>query len=218
MDAPHQGEIALTEFMPLAEQSNLVETLGRQVMVEALADLTTVFGYRPGELTLAVNVSAGQFRDVHLVTGIREAIEKSSVRPADVRLEVSETAFSDENGTRRSIVIPRAQLDDLRALGVRIVLDHFGSGYSSLEQLEQLPVNGIKIASSFVNRYSTSHFARTVVESIVGIARSENLVVIADGVSSADELRAMTDLGCTQAQGPYLHASASAAETARHLR
>lgn len=215
---PTRGEIALAELMPLAEQSNLVETLGRQVMVEALADLTTAFGYQPGKLTLAVNVSAGQFRDVHLVTGIREAIKRSSVRPADVRLEISETAFSDENGTRRSIVIPRAQLDDLRALGVRIVLDHFGSGYSSLEQLEQLPVNGIKIAASFVNRYSTSHFARTVVESIVGIARSEDLVVIADGVSSADELRAMTDLGCTQAQGPYLHASASAAETARHLR
>lgn len=213
---PDRGEISPAEFLPLAEQSNLIDELGRQVLARALEDLTTTFGYQPGKLKLAVNVSAGQFRDAHLVSRITEPIAATTVSPGDVLLEVSETAFSKQEQTRAT-VIPRQQLSELRKSGVEVVLDHFGSGYSSLAQLQQLPVNGIKIAASFVTEYSTSHYARTVVKSIVAIARAEAVAVIADGVETADQLAAMTALGCTQAQGPHLHRIASAAETSNVL-
>ncbi|MBA4026308.1 MAG: histidine kinase [Gordonia sp.] len=210
---PLHGEIEPNTFNTLADHIGLGADLGRLNLIRALHDLNDVFGYRAGELTLAITLSPRQFCDDRLPHSVATALADCAVDPGDLRLDVTETTFAADEFSEG--IRPLDQLRRLRDLGVKVAIDNFGAGYSSLVQLQQ--VDAIKIAPTFIRDVTTSHFADTVIQSIVAIARSADMTVIATGVETAPQLEAVAMAGCQQAQGPYLHSPESAAAAAARL-
>ncbi len=189
------GNVAPSDFIPIAERTGEINAIGRWVLERACTDAMTW----PGSLDLpvSVNVSVAQIVAGTLLDDVRRALDASRLPPHRLHIEVTESLFAgDHEGT-----IPT--LEALRALGIRIVLDDFGTGFSSLGYLRALPIDAIKIDKSFVNGIAGE--SRAIVEAIHTIAMTFNLAVIAEGVETAEEADALERLGITVLQG-YLFA------------
>jgi EAL domain-containing protein (putative c-di-GMP-specific phosphodiesterase class I) len=196
---PARGLLRPDAFVPLAEEAGLVLPLGRWVLREACRQATSWPG-AGGRNSAAVNVnlSSVQLRDPGLVREVIGALHESGLDPRQLTLELTEsTALDDLDGTI-------AALDRLRVLGVRFALDDFGTGHSSLGYLHRLPVDEVKIDRSFVASLSTSRVALAVVQAVVTVATAVGVGVVAEGIESPDQLRAVTDLGCHVGQGYLL--------------
>jgi EAL domain-containing protein (putative c-di-GMP-specific phosphodiesterase class I) len=146
-------------------------------------------------LVLAVNVSAKQFRQADFVLQVKEAIERHGINPRLLKLELTESLLL--NDIEETIVTMKA----LNGIGVNFSLDDFGTGYSSLQYLKRLPLHQIKIDQSFVRDIVTDHSDKAIVRTIIAIARSLNLNVIAEGVESESQLQLLMEMGCTHYQG-----------------
>ena len=129
---------------------------------------------------------------------VRGALEKSGLEPTTLRLELTETTLMEE------VEAPREALAGLRALGVRLILDDFGTGFSSLGYLKRLPLSGIKLDSSFVENLSDGGQDAPIVRAVTEMATSLGLDVCAEGVETQEQLEAVRELGCSHAQGFYL--------------
>jgi EAL domain-containing protein (putative c-di-GMP-specific phosphodiesterase class I) len=187
---PERGTIPPADFIPLAEQSGLMDDLGDFVLRRALDDAK-----RWPQLYVAVNLSPVQLRDHHRVERIADLIRSSGIAPQRVVLEITEGVLIDEPDRIKM------HLEELRLLGVRIALDDFGSGYSSLTYLRQFPIDKLKIDRGFVAPLGESGNAGVIIQAIVALGRALDLSVLVEGVET-DEQRVLLRLaGCDEMQG-----------------
>jgi EAL domain-containing protein (putative c-di-GMP-specific phosphodiesterase class I) len=163
-------------------------------------------GQLPGQLIVAVNLSPVQFRSRGLLGIVASALRDSGLAPDRLELEITETVLLHDT------TATLATLHDLRALGVRIAMDDFGSGYSSLSYLRQFPFDRIKIDPSFIRELGTSRDCSAIVRAVTALSRELGMATTAEGVETREQLAALARAGCTDAQG-YLF-SRPVAETA----
>ena len=205
---PELGLRSPTEFIPVAEESNLIVRLGEWVIGEACGQAARwrrELGDR-AQLPVNVNLAARQLADERLPETVRRALEEAQLDPSDLALELTETALIEYPET------PIRTLTALRALGVRIVLDDFGTGYSSLSYLQRFPIDELKIDRSFVAELGTQPAAGAIVEAIVGMGHSLGIRVVAEGIETEAQAAAVTRLGCDSGQG-FLFARPAPAES-----
>jgi diguanylate cyclase (GGDEF)-like protein len=194
----HEGEtIDPSEFVAIAEESGQILDIGRWVLNRACAEAATWQPLRPdGPLpTVAVNVSVRQLVDSDLVGDVRRALEASGLQAPCLTIELTESAVMEHS---EQVV---SRLRALRDLGVRISIDDFGTGHSSLGRLERLPVDEIKIDRSFVGSIVSAAERPPVVEAIIALASSLDLHVVAEGIETGDQLACLLRCGCVTGQG-----------------
>jgi diguanylate cyclase (GGDEF)-like protein/PAS domain S-box-containing protein len=196
-DHPDRGELAPGAVLRIAEDDGLIVPIGAWVLEESCRQLAR-WRAQGRDLWVSVNVSARQLGQADFVAVVERALRETGVPPGSICLEVTETAV-----LRRPEVARRA-LEALRILGVRVALDDFGLGYSSLTHLKALPVDVVKVDRSFVADLVSSTQDRAVVEAVLTLARRMGLTVIAEGVETADQDDLLREMGCPMVQG-YLY-------------
>ncbi|MGC6400697.1 EAL domain-containing protein [Sphingomonas sp. FW199] len=190
-DHPERGEVPPETFIPVAEEIGAIVPIGEWVLREACRQAATW----EQDLTIAVNVSPVQFQLANLAGVVRDAVFQAGLDPKRLELEVTESALLRNRATTL------ATLHEIKAMGVRIAMDDFGTGYSSLSNLQSFPFDKIKIDRSFVSSVTDDDAARSIVRAIVGLGRSLNLPVVAEGVETEAQRRMVMEEGCPQAQG-----------------
>jgi diguanylate cyclase (GGDEF)-like protein/PAS domain S-box-containing protein len=199
------GLISPAEFIPLAEDSDLINIIGGHMLSTATEEIIGLRERYPG-LKLTVNLSARQLDDVGLVPAVREATLAAGLPPGDLCLEITESAIMrDPTAAART-------LSAVRDLGARLAIDDFGTGYSSLAQLMTLPLDTLKIDRTFVAGLGRSKDAEAIVTSIIAMAHAVDLTVVGEGVEHDHQLEILRQLGCDQAQGYHLGRPVAAAE------
>jgi diguanylate cyclase (GGDEF)-like protein/PAS domain S-box-containing protein len=196
---PQRGVLAPEEFMHTAEETGLIVLIGRVVLREACRQLAAwqrEFPQAP-PLTVSVNLSARQFRQPDLVDHVERALGAWELPPSSLRLEITESTIVDNPLTAAEMLVK------LRALGVQIDLDDFGTGYSSLSYLHRFEMDAIKIDRSFVSAIGEHGENSEIVRTIVGLARSLNMGVVAEGVERPEQQAILRSLGCEKVQGYF---------------
>lgn len=207
---PQLGRIGPDGFIPLAEQTGIIKPLTEHVLDRALVQCAS--WRREGlAITVSVNVSTRSLLDYDLPAMIRTALKDTGLAADALQLEITESRIVADLGRAR------ATLEELRAMGVMIAIDDFGTGFSSLSQLQQLPIDEIKIDRSFVTRMQTDRNDAVLVRSIVDLGRNLGLRVTAEGVETEQVCLTLRDLGCDYAQGFHVGAPAAAAECRRRF-
>jgi diguanylate cyclase (GGDEF)-like protein/PAS domain S-box-containing protein len=193
---PVRGVISPFDFIPLAEETGIILPMGYWVLETACVQLKLwQQSAHTRELSLAVNVSAKQCHQADFVEQVEELITRHGIDPALLKLELTEsTLLEDVEGIIAKMII-------LRKTGVRFELDDFGTGYSSLQYLKQLPLHQLKIDKSFIADIAIEGNGRTLVCTIIAMAHSLNLNVIAEGVETAEQLQFLKNNGCDHYQG-----------------
>lgn len=196
---PHadRGMIPPDHFIPLAEDTGLIEPIGTWVLREACARAAQW----PQDISVAVNVSAVQFKKGDLLTEVVQALSDAELPAHRLEIEITESILLDESGTVLE------HLQSLRELGVKLSMDDFGTGYSSLSYLQRFPFDKIKIDRSFVRHLHERENDLSIVRAIAGLGCSLGMTTIAEGVETAEQLRLIQREGCTEAQG-YLFSPA----------
>ncbi|MEB0134757.1 EAL domain-containing protein [Actimicrobium sp. CCC2.4] len=193
---PTRGLLWPVDFIGLAEESGLILPLGRWVLSAGCVQLARWQAHADtADLQLAINVSARQFRHPQFVADVVAAIAQSGVDPCHLKLEMTESVLFDD------IEESSARMTELRKLGIGFSLDDFGTGYSSLSYLKILPINQLKIDQSFVRDIQTSKGDAAIARTIVSLADSFGLEVIAEGVENAGQRACLATLGCHSCQG-----------------
>lgn len=194
-----QGEsVAPDVFIPLAEYTGLIVEIGDWVFSEACRQIVQWDSSGLPAFRVGINISAAQFREVDFVTKISAAIERSGVDPARLELEITESvAMEDPDSVAR-------QLRELKALGLKVAVDDFGCGFSSLGSLNRLPFDRIKIDRAFVRELTPMTSQDCIARLIVKLAKSLGLEVIAEGVETVEQARLLEEMGCKEMQG-YLY-------------
>lgn len=194
-DHPEKGLLMPGAFIPLAEESDLIIPMSEWLLDEACLDMRRWLdaGMRP--MRVAVNASERLFRDSNLVESTAVALAAADLDPRHLEIEVTERMITQE-AERASRAIER-----LADMGVKVSIDDFGTGFSSLQHLQRLPVRALKIDDSFVREAHRRVEAKSIARAIIAIANSFGLEVIAEGVETDEELAVMQDLGCNTVQG-----------------
>ena len=203
---PERGLVPPVEFVPLAEETGAIVAIGRWVLRQAVAQGTawSVSAGRP--LEMSVNLSPRQMMDDDVPALVREVLAETGFPAGQLTLEVTEGVLVHD--VERVV----AQLHALRGLGIRIAIDDFGTGFSSLSYLRRLPADVLKIDRSFVVDLTDGGSSTSLVSSIIELARTLGLDVIAEGVETEEQRLALQDLQCLQAQG-YLFARPQPADS-----
>lgn len=188
---PELGLIPPVQFIPLAEESNLIIPIGTWVLVEACKYAAKW----PASWRIAVNLSAVQFREGNVVDVVRWALQISRLAPERLELEITESLLIHDNLAAEQTLLA------LSKLGVRIALDDFGTGYSSLAYLRRFPLNKLKIDRSFVMALTQDESALAIVNAIIRLAEALKLDTTAEGIESLQEAEILRACGCSDAQG-----------------
>jgi diguanylate cyclase (GGDEF)-like protein len=194
---PKLGMISPADFIPVAEETGLINQLGEWVLTTACAEAATW----PDHIKVAVNVSPVQFRSQSLALKVAAALAASGLRATRLELEITEAVLIRDDEAAL------AMLHQIRKLGVRIALDDFGTGYSSLSYLQRFPFDKIKIDRSFIKAIAEPTGSASIVRAVVNIAESRRMTTTAEGVETEQQLEILRDLGCTEMQG-YLYSPA----------
>jgi diguanylate cyclase (GGDEF)-like protein/PAS domain S-box-containing protein len=194
---PERGLLDPGDFVPIAEDSGLIEPIGLWVQESACGQILEWHQLRPDErpFDVSVNLSARQVTNRDLTASIAEILGATGLDPVHLRLEVTESVLVEESATAIGT------LEALSELGVGLVLDDFGTGYSSLAYLNRFPFDALKIDRSFVDALGVEQERTAIVEAIIGMARALSLDVIAEGVENEAQLSELSRLGCDFAQG-----------------
>lgn len=190
-DHPALGRVSPAEFIPVAEQTGLIDDLGRWALREACR---VAAGPLAG-LCVSVNVSPSQLRDVRFVAHVRDALHESGLNPVMLELEITESVLMED------VQGALGQLHALRGLGVRVALDDFGVGYSSLAYLRRFPFDTLKIDRAFVNEVLLRKDARAIVQMIAQLAATLGMRTVCEGVETPQQLAVVAKAGCQEVQG-----------------
>ena len=201
---PVHGSISPVEFIPLAEESDLINLIGTHMLRTTTRELTERRAKHGLDLHLKVNLSVRQLDDPRLVPAVQDALDMTGLPASALCLEVTESALMRDQAAAIEV------LTELRGLGVGLAIDDFGTGYSSLAQLQRLTLDTLKIDRSFITPLGESKDAEAIVNSIIVMAHAVDLVVVAEGVETARQLEILKELNCDQAQGFYLGRPAAA--------
>ncbi len=191
---PFRGTVPPSEFIPLAEETGLIESLGEWVLTEACRQNKEWQdkGYPP--IRVSVNISVRQLQRRGFIDNIRSILDKTGMSPDYLELEITESEFMKYIDILNNIV------KLLRKIGIRVSLDDFGTGYSSFSYLKHLPVNTLKIDKSFIRDIETDK-ERSITEAIILLAHRLNLTVVAEGVETCNQYEFLTTQGCDMLQG-----------------
>ena len=188
---PRHGIVQPDRFIPVAEEIGLIMPLGDWVINQACKDATKW----PSEVTIAVNLSAVQFRSPTLVFSIASALAATGLEARRLVLEITETALLQHD---QAVI---EALHQIRSLGVRIAMDDFGTGYSSLSYLRSFPFDKIKIDRSFIQELGRQGDCAAIVRAVTRLGMSLEMVTIAEGVETEEQLEILRAEGCDQVQG-----------------
>jgi diguanylate cyclase (GGDEF)-like protein/PAS domain S-box-containing protein len=195
---PERGFVSPAEFIPLAEETSLILPIGHWVLDTACAQLAVWQGNKlTRHLTLSVNVSAKQFHEAGFVEQVRQTIQRHAINPVRLKLEPTESILLEDIGDAV------ATMNALKEIGVQFALDDFGTGFSSLQYLKILPINQLKIDQSFVRDLVAGENDQAIVRTIILMAQSLHLEVIAEGVETEAQLQILLDNGCNHFQGYF---------------
>jgi EAL domain-containing protein (putative c-di-GMP-specific phosphodiesterase class I) len=210
---PVRGRVPPSEFIALAEETGLIRGIGRHVLEHACRQSRRWNTEAPGAwpMRLHVNLSAAELRDPELIASVCALLRETGAAPENLTLEITESELLGDATTSA------ARFGELRSLGIRIALDDFGTGYSSLSYLHSLPLDALKIAKPFVDGLTSDGRDDGFVGVIVDLARKLDLDVIAEGIETPEQLRALRELGVELGQG-YLVGRPEAAPAGRFRR
>jgi diguanylate cyclase (GGDEF)-like protein/PAS domain S-box-containing protein len=212
-DHPQRGRISPADFIPVAEENGLIEPIGRWVLEHACRQAAEWYRRRPDArpLTMSVNLSAAQLANRGLSGIVSEALRASGLDPQCLALELTESMLVGDQEEVSEILIA------LKALGVRLVLDDFGTGFSSLSYLTRLPLDALKVDRSFVDGLGTESRDTAVTEAIVAMSRALSLRVVGEGAETEQQVAELTRLGCDFVQGFHFSRPVPAQEITRML-
>ncbi len=204
-----KGRLSPADFIPVAEESNLILTIGKWVLMEACSQLKTWETDCLQRIPyLSINVSSRQFRQQDFVSQVKHALDTTGISPSHLGIELTESVMIlDIEDTVN-------KMKALKSLGVTIAVDDFGTGYSSLVYLKQLPLDVLKIDRGFVRDILNDSSDAVIVETIIGMAKHLNIKVIAEGVETLQQLAFLQEKGCTIFQGYYFDQPLTAANFA----
>jgi diguanylate cyclase (GGDEF)-like protein/PAS domain S-box-containing protein len=210
---PERGLIPAGEFIPVAEQSGMIDDIGRFALArgtKSFAEIIEVTGRH--DLGLRINISAREFARPELPDLVRSALTESGMCANQLCLELTETTLMD------APEVALTTFSTLRELGVEFAIDDFGTGYSSLVYLKRFPVSTIKIDRTFVSDVGTDSESRAIVESIIGLGQALQLDVVAEGIETEEQLAVIRGLGCERAQGFLIAGALTPGDFAARLR
>ena len=190
-DRPGQGPVSPADFIPLAEETGLILSLGEWVLASACAAATRW----PESVQVAVNLSPVQFKDRSLVAVVRRALKETGLPASRLELEITEAVLLQNDE------LTIAMLHELRSMGVRIAMDDFGIGYSSLSYLRSFPFDKIKIDRSFIADIDSNRDNAAIVRAMADLGASLRIETTAEGVETPEQLAVARNCGCTQVQG-----------------
>jgi diguanylate cyclase (GGDEF)-like protein/PAS domain S-box-containing protein len=208
---PIRGPVSPAQFIPVAEECGLILPIGNWVLREACKQARAWLEAGLPLATMAVNISAMEFRDANFLEGIFTICKDTGLDPRSLELELTESVLMKRAESAASV------LQTLRTSGVRVAVDDFGTGYSSLSYLRKFPIDALKIDQSFVRQITTTPDETTIVAAIISMARSLGLRVVAEGVETQEELAFLRANQCDEAQGYYFSRPVVAQEFARLL-
>jgi EAL domain-containing protein (putative c-di-GMP-specific phosphodiesterase class I) len=209
---PTRDWIPPSEFVPLAEKTDIILHLDEWVIRTACRKKRDLLITGIPDFNLSLNISNHQLGQANLIAMLKRAIAENNLDPAFLELEISESsAFQDVEVTIK-------MLDELKALGIKIAIDDFGKGYSSLSYLANFPLDVIKIDLSFAQRIPQSTNDVGIVKGIIAIAKSLGITVVVEGVENKEQLDFFMDNGCKYVQGQYFSPAVSWDELAKILR
>ena len=207
---PVRGLISADEFVEVAEDTGLINPIGAWVLKEACREAAAW----PAQMFVAVNLSAKQFKDPHIVDGLQRALAYSGLPANRLELEITETALLENSDNTTQV------LQKIKDLGVAVAMDDFGTGYSSISYLQKVNFDKIKIDRSFITGLATSPRNLEIVRAILAIGKSLNIRILAEGIETESEYLTLRELGCHEGQGYYFGRpmSAKAMQSARKQR
>jgi EAL domain-containing protein (putative c-di-GMP-specific phosphodiesterase class I) len=204
---PHLGMVPPSVFIEVAEQSGLIENLGRNVLEKACGDAAR---WQQGAIKpfISVNISPRQLRSGELPDVVSNALRTSGLKPQQLHLELTETAVLVDEGQASAL------LSRVRATGVKVWLDDFGTGFSGLSHLRRVPVDGVKIDRSFVADVLRDPDDLALTTAIIAMAHSLGITVVAEGIETEGQYDVLRERGCDQGQGFWFGRPMAAADLA----
>jgi len=209
---PIRGSVSPAQFIPVAEECGLILSIGNWVLREACRQARVWLDAGLPLGTMAVNISAMEFRHEHFLEGVFAALRDSGLDPKYLELELTEGVLMKHAESTESI------LKALRAAGVQLAVDDFGTGYSSLSYLRRFSIDALKIDQSFVRQITSAPYDTGIVTAVISMGRSLKLRVIAEGVETQEEMAFLQAHQCDEAQGYYFSRPVPAAEFAKLLK
>ena len=194
---PVRGPISPMEFIPVAEDSGLILPIGDWVLRQACTQAQVWVAAGLPLMTMAVNISAMQFRNDKFLEGLFAILDETGLDPASLELELTESALMQH------VELTEHVLSAVRDKGVQLAVDDFGTGYSSLSYLRKFPINILKIDQSFVRQIDTVPAETGIVTAVIGMGQSLKLRIVAEGVETQKELAFLQAHDCDEAQGFY---------------
>ena len=208
---PEQGLLSPAHFISAAEVSGLIVPIGNWVMLTATKQLRQWQKRIDPDLTVSVNLSARQFQQADLVSSVLQVLDEAGIEPQSLELEITESnAMQNAENTIYT-------LQELKALGVRIAMDDFGTGYSSLNYLKRFPIDTLKLDQSFVSEVTTDRTDAAIVSAVISLAHSLDLIVVAEGVETEEQLAFLRQERCDRIQGFLFSAPMPAEELEPYL-
>jgi len=195
---PKKGFISPDKFIPLAEESGQILDLGRQVLAMSAEFVASWKRHNKAGISVAVNLSARQLHDRHLLNDIAVILNYYDVDPACFEFEVTESVVMDDVEASLSVI------KALKKMGARFAIDDFGTGYSSLSYLSKLPIDVLKVDRSFITNLPENQEDLAIVEAIISMAKGLNVEVVAEGVETHGQYLLLKELGCEHLQGYFL--------------
>ncbi|WP_298304315.1 EAL domain-containing protein [uncultured Erythrobacter sp.] len=188
---PEKGELRPNEFIPVAEETGVIVTLGNWITVQAARIAATW----PDDVTVAVNLSPLQIRAPGAALGIKNALREAGLPPHRLELEVTESLFIEDNHSTSAFI------EELSELGVRFALDDFGTGYSSLGYINKFPFSKIKVDRSFVSGAEVGKKSEAIIQAVAKMGTTLGMDIVAEGLETAEQVTAVRNAGCNLGQG-----------------
>lgn len=207
------GMISPLDFIPIAEESGMIKTIGQQILFQACSDTRKAIDNKqwPHDFQLHVNVSVHQLSSPNFVESVAKVLRTTGLAANNVTLEITESRIIDSAPTTLDNLLK------LREMGLGIAIDDFGTGYSSLAYLHALPFTCLKIDRTFINRLTKENLDSSVVAAIINITKGMKTNVVAEGVETAAQAQLLSSLGCNQVQGFYYSRPMPMEEWPTHL-
>ncbi|WP_039985597.1 bifunctional diguanylate cyclase/phosphodiesterase [Vibrio owensii] len=207
------GMISPLDFIPIAEESGMIKTIGQQILFQACSDTRKAIDNKqwPQDFQLHVNVSVHQLSSPNFVESVAKVLRTTGLAANNVTLEITESRIIDSAPTTLDNLLK------LREMGLGIAIDDFGTGYSSLAYLHALPFTCLKIDRTFINRLTKENLDSSVVAAIINITKGMKTNVVAEGVETAAQAQLLSSLGCNQVQGFYYSRPMPMEEWPTHL-
>jgi diguanylate cyclase (GGDEF)-like protein len=190
---PEKGELKPDEFIPVAEETGVILTLGNWITAQA----ARIAAQWPDDVTIAVNLSPLQIRAPGAALGIRNALREAGLDPRRLELEVTESLFMDDNYATAAFI------EELSEIGVKFALDDFGTGYSSLGYINTFPFSKIKVDRSFVSGSQVGRKSDAIIRAVAEMGSTLEMDIVAEGLETLEQVQAVRAAGCTQGQGYY---------------